>query len=314
MGSPGELRLISALCDGSVEAIQPNVTRDEGIIEYPNAQDLLDEYDHPIIDTLESLVERGILDRSYMTKRYLCPSCRMYWMYYIGACPACGSLHTSGRVIARHQECGYSSPAHNFEHEDGSQVCPGCSKRVSTSSLEYSEKHVCRTCDELFSEPEHRIRCRVCLKDYLPKQVLERTLYEYTVTDHGRAWYHIQMMTRDELVSYLEKRNFETRLNVSLTTSEPYPVHVYGEHALMDRRVAARIYDEVEVDDLHELQTAATRVAAHPLVVLTNRSISEEIRDLLIELDMKLLTVQPDGTLDNTYNVHEESATENHPI
>lgn len=310
MGSPGELRLISALCDGSVEAITPNVTQDEGIIEYPSAQNLLDESDQPIIDTLESLVESRILDKSYTTKRYLCPSCKMYWMYYIRACPICGSLHTSGRVIARHQECGYSSPAHDFEHKDGSQVCPGCSKRISISSLEYDEKHVCRTCDELFSAPEHRLRCRVCLEDYLPKQVLERTLYEYTLTDHGRAWYHIQMMTRDELITYLEKRNFETTLDVAISSSEPYPVHVYGEHSLMDRRVAARIYDTVEPDDLHELRTAAARVAAHPLVVLTNRSISEEIRDLLIDHDMKLLTVQPDGSLDNTYSTYETSATE----
>lgn len=198
MVSPGKLRLVSALYNDSSDTIKPTI-RADNTVTYPIVAETVDKRDLPAINTLNSLVKRGILDKTFSRKAYICPSCDLARMGYSRACPECESAHTVGRVVARHPDCGYAGPADEFERNDGQRSCRGCMVTVEISELEYDEKHRCHGCGATFSQPQHRVRCRVCLNTHLPEQVAERTLYTYHLTDHGRAWYHIQMMTRDEI-------------------------------------------------------------------------------------------------------------------
>lgn len=309
MVSPGELRFIAALYD-SDNICEPTIK--EGTVEYPLAKDLLDDTDLPVLDTFDSLVNRNVLEKIYTTKAYICPSCHLYGrMNYIRACGTCGSTHTTGRIVASHPECGYSGPANEFEREDGSRVCAGCTTPVKTAELEYEEKHICRDCDSMFSQSRHCIQCRVCQTIYLPKQVLERSLYEYQLTDHGRAWYQIQMMTRDAVTDRLESQEFDTTVDFTISTdTETYPVVVYAEREVLTERIIVGIYDNLTSSDINYLQTAAQHAGAHPLIVLTTRSIPETLLRSIRDQEMSLLTVQPDGTLGREYTTVKSSHTQ----
>jgi hypothetical protein len=305
MVSPGELRLMSALYDDSTDAIKPTIDADNTVV-YPTVERTVDEQDLPAIDTLDSLVEREILVETYSRKAYICPSCDIERMGYSRACPECGSTHTIGRVVARHPDCEYAGPADEFERNGGRRSCPLCKTFVMIAELEYDQKHHCHDCGATFSQPQHRVQCRICFNTYNPKQVPERTFYEYHLTDHGRAWYHIQMMTRDRIRERFEEREFTTRIDISIANgSASYPVHVDAEHTVLDLRIIAGIYDDLQLTDLDYLQEAAEQAMAHPLVVITNRVVSKQILRQLQDRQINLLAVQHDGTLSSEYAVHD---------
>lgn len=305
MVSPGELRLLSRLERELDGVLTPTIGTDNQVV-YPDAQEIVDERDLPVIETLDRLADKGVLQKEYLRKAYICPSCDLERMGYSSACPECDSVHTLSRVTARHSACGYFGPANEFVHDENTAICPGCDTGVESSNLTYDEKHVCRDCDTTFTEPQHRVQCRSCFATYCPRQVPERTFYRYSLTDHGRAWYQIRMMTRDELTKLLEERSYTIRVDVSLTNgTETYPVHVHAEPEIVGTRIVAGIDDELQPSTLDNLQRAANWVGARPLIVSTTRTISKQSYQQLQSREILLLTVQPDGTLSDEYTVRE---------
>lgn len=307
MVSPGELRLVAWLYENP-KNVDPTISEDNTVV-YPTAAEIVDDRDRPIRGTLDALAEREILEKELTRKGYICPSCNLEGMRYSSACPECGSIHTTGRVVTRHPDCGHSGPADEFEQEGGQRHCPGCETAVTASELEYDQRHVCRDCEATFSRPQHQVQCRVCLETYLPKQVTERLLYSYRLTDHGRAWYQIQQMTREQARTQFEEWGYATEIDIEIQRgSEPRHINVFAEHTMLNRRVIANIHDEIETADLGYLRECAELAAAHPAVISTDRYVPSEILNEIRDREMGLLTVQQDGTLGREYDAGEETS------
>jgi rubrerythrin len=307
MISPGELRLVAWLYENSKD-VDPTINEDSTVV-YSTASKIVDARDRPVSGTLDSLAKRCVLEKELTRKGYICPSCSLEGMRYSRACPECGSVHTTGRVVANHPDCGHSGPADEFEQKDGQRYCHGCDTAIDQTELEYDQRHVCRDCGTAFSRPQHQVQCRICLETYLPEQVTERLFYSYRLTDHGRAWYQIQMMTREQARTQFEERGYATEIDIEISNgSEPCAVNVFAEHTMLNKRVIANIYDEVETADLDYLWECAELGAAHPAVISTDRHVPSEILNEIRDRSMGLLTVQHDGTLGLEYDSREETS------
>lgn len=303
MVSPGELRLVSAIYDEPDKITKPTISVDNSV-KYPLAEAIVDKQDLPIIGTLDSLSKKNILNKIFYRKGYVCPSCNIERMGYSRACPECGSIHTIGRVVARHSKCGHIAPASEFKQDGNQHACPDCNHNLCMSEIEYDEKHSCKNCGIVFSQPQHQVQCRVCLNTFLPKQVTERTLYEYRLTNHGRAWYHIHMMTREQAYEWFQQRNYTTDLDTSVSVGTTlYPLHVYADHNTFDMQIVAGICDSIHSYDISRLQTTAKYIEATPILIATVRNFPKHAVRNLQYKQIGLLTVQPDGTLGRDYSI-----------
>jgi hypothetical protein len=308
MVSVGKVRLVSRLYDDSDMSFEPRIR--DGIVEYPIATSALDNRDHPTTGALDDLADKGILDKQYATKSYICPGCTSTGLKYIGACPRCGTTHTIGQTVARHAGCSHTAPPSEFEQSDGSQHCPNCEVVVDSSDMEYDQRNVCRECEAEFADPDERMQCRDCLNTYSPVRVAERTLYDYALTAHGQGWYETQIRVRELLVERLESRGFETEVDAIITSADgEHPVHVYAEDPLLDTRLVADIHDEPSPSDVEYLQTAAEHADATGVVIVTTPSVPSEIAKLTEERGQNLLALGSDDALTREWTTAEASAT-----
>ncbi|MEM4782098.1 MAG: hypothetical protein QXG03_11145, partial [Halalkalicoccus sp.] len=295
MVSGGELRLVGWLLEED-NSIAPTINEDNEVV-YPTAARILDSQ-RSARETLDSLARREILEKELARKGYICPSCGLDAMRYSRACPDCDSIHTTGRVLVRHPDCGHSGPAAEFDCSGGGRRCRGCDTAVKATELNYEQRHVCLDCKSIFSEPRHRLQCRVCLETYPPKQLSERLLYTYHLTDHGRAWYHIRMMTREQARRAFEDKGYATEMDATVRDGDgTRTVDLLADHGVLDRRVVANIHDGIETTDLERLRACAEAAAAHPTIISTDRFVSKEVLREIRNREMGLLTVQRDGTL-----------------
>lgn len=306
MVSPGELRLISTVCNQSSSEIKP-VISEEGVVRYPFVNDVVDKQDFPVIEMLDALASNEILTKSYIKKSYICQSCNSQEMEYSRACPICETTHTAGRVIASHDDCDHSGPAAEFERNGGEQVCQGCNRTVTRSDLSYEERHFCRECDSAFSTPQHRLRCQNCRSSYLPKQLPERVLYEYSISEYGHTWYRTQTTAKARAKERLRENKYAVEEDTVVSTNgDSYPVHLYGEDTTFDTRVVVGLHDAARGLDLEYLCTTAESVGAHPLVVVTYQPVPHQALEKCETNDISVLAVQEDGSLAKDFAVTPE--------
>ncbi|ADJ15535.1 TackOD1 domain-containing metal-binding protein [Halalkalicoccus jeotgali] len=303
MVSPGELRLLTELSEGTNE-FTPE-TGPGGAVEYPTAERLLDDRDPDVVDVLERYGARGVLEGEFVSKVYSCPECDTQGMQYTTACPACESAHAVETTVLEHQACGYAAPESYFEDE-GDLACPDCETTVREEGLSRRQQYVCKECGEVFETPEDRLWCRDCLYMFPPAETIERALYRYQITDDGREWTDRHRLAREAAADSLEERRFEVSVDTTVEgDGTTYPVHVFAEDPLMgDRRVVA-IAERPTEKHVAAFRDLASDVGAHPIIITTTGAVSEEVARRAEATEVTLLSARPDGTLDSEYDVGE---------
>lgn len=301
MVSPGELRVLLELSDGEGE-FTPE-TGPGGAIEYPAAAQLLDGHDGDVLDVLERFGARGVLEGEFVSKVYSCPECSTQGMQYTSACPSCESAHTVETTVAEHRSCGYIDEESAFKRESG-MVCPECETSVTAENLDRTERHLCKECNEVFDEADHRLWCRDCLYMFPPQETIERALYRYRITEDGREWTDRHHAARASVADSLEDRRFEVNVDTTVEgDGQTYPVHVYAEDPLLgDRRVVA-IAERPTEEAIEQFSGLARTVGAHPIVITTTGAVSEAVATRANTSELTLLSAHPDGSLDSEYEV-----------
>lgn len=300
MSSPGELRLLSKLIEGSIERFEPTVT-DKGRVEYREVQGLLTRRDGTSREALNTLAERGLLTQDYTTKTYVCPSCQTDGMQYITACPSCGATNTIRTTFFEHESCGYMDESKAFEIEDDADIyyCPNCEDEVDASVIAITQKHLCKGCSEPFESPNHRLWCLDCLHLCSPRKATEQTLYQYELTEEGENWYEVQTSARTLLADELTTRGFDVHVdtNVQAGENESYPVHVLAEDDLLNQRIVADIHSTVDSDKLNYISTAARAVQTQPLLLAIDDRLSDDMLQIANKQGVVMLWIDRDGSI-----------------
>lgn len=298
------LRLLSALSDGSLAGFEPTID-DEGRVEYAEARRRLEYHGASPRETLDSLSEVGLLDRTYTTKAYVCPSCRTEGLQYITACPYCESTHTDRPAFFEHDACGYSGPSTEFEEGgSGEHRCPNCDVRFDSSELTIERKHRCLDCEERFDSPAHRLWCRSCLDLHPPDEAIENILYDYGLSDDGERWYDSQVTARDRLAEEFESRGFDVEVDAVVQDGEEsYPVHLRAEDALLGQELVADVHSIVDAENVRYVETAARRLGARPLLLSVNDDPSAELLETAGEHGVTVLRLERDGSITRSSTV-----------
>ncbi len=314
MASPGTVRLLTALWEGSLDQIRPTLDIDTGEVTYPDATERLDDRDGETFDLLETLAERDLLYREFQEKQYICPRCDTKGMQYTTACPACESPQTIRTDRYLHEECGFEGLREQFVAEDV-VVCPDCETELeSLSHLESDAVHVCENCETVFDTPADRLRCRECYVVAQPLQTIERILYRYYISDAGSQWVEEQLTARQLVVEILEDRKLETTIDTTVTNreGEKIPVHVSAHDALLDERVIAAVHERPEETDVTELLSLAGDANARATLVTTSGEIvGTDVADVVADERLSVLRLTKNDTLRREYEIVEESDSQN---
>lgn len=305
MVSPGTLSALTALADGTTAEYEPSIDTETGAVSYPTAETHLNEGDPTAFETLESLARRGVLDKTFEEKVYICPGCGAEGMQYTTACQGCGSAHTVETELFEHMECGHIAPREEFAVAPEEFVCPGCGSELdSLEGIERGVRHVCQDCESYFETPEHGLRCRDCEDIYVPGDAVERVLCRYDLTGDGERWVEAQLAARESMVEMLEERGFETDANTTVRTDgTEHTVHVYAEDVLLDSRIVAAVHERPDSEAATRLREVAADVDARPFLITTLGSVDEGVEAIADRAEMRILSAEADGTLRNDYQV-----------
>ncbi|MFH2112316.1 MAG: hypothetical protein ABIJ47_13775 [Candidatus Bathyarchaeota archaeon] len=129
--NPEEDFFLQQLKDLGIRDIQPRFTA-QGI-EF-EALACMQTYYEPteMIMLLDSLTDKGILEKINYGTVGLCPGCSSPVFMLTLACPRCGSLKVSKKELVKHVECGHSGYSDEFVvgiH----YVCPSCGAQAKIS-------------------------------------------------------------------------------------------------------------------------------------------------------------------------------------
>lgn len=300
MSSPGKLRLLSKLSEGSIERFEPTVT-DEGRVKYTEVEDLLTRRDGTSREALNTLAERGLLTQEYTTKIYVCPSCQTDGMQYITACSSCDSTNTIRTTFFEHESCDYTGESMEFEGENGTDTyyCPNCEDELDSSEMAITQKHLCKECSKPFERPNHRLWCLDCLHLCAPEKATEQTLYQYELTEDGKNWYEIQTSARTLLADELTTRGFNVHVDTDVHKDEnkSYPVHIHAEDDLLNHQIVADIHSTVNSDKLRYISTAAREIRARPLLLTIDDRVPDDILQIANERGVTMLWVDRDDSI-----------------
>lgn len=311
MATPGELRLLEKLADGTVEEFSP-VINEDGEVSYPDVERHLDASDEDSYAVLESFAHREILYREFREKAYVCPECGRDGMQYTTICAECGSQNTIEQELFEHVECGGLASKDRFQAGDGEYVCPECELTVRPEQIEVLHQHVCQTCGESAAGSVGALQCRECLSVYEPQETIEWVLYSYGFEQYGRQWLTTQLSARQALAEMLDDRGFTVEVDTVLRgDNEETSIHLYGEEDLLGDRVVGAVHERPNKAAVERLQTTAASVGARTLMVSTSGTVTEGAEELAQTHDVGLLSYQQDGSLqrEHTTATHNERSS-----
>jgi hypothetical protein len=224
---------------------------------------------------LEDLADFGALSRRLANRVHLCPNCRRWTIILREACPTCSSLDVAVESVIHHFACAHVGLDSEFRH--GAELkCPKCGKMLRHIGLDYERPHetyVCRTCEQLFEDPQIATQCLHCRWDGAGSDVLSQPIYEYELTARGH-----EAVQRGEL-SGLKLRETIRNARFAIATREFLELEVERELFRLNRyrRPLAVLLCQFLADDApHPL----FREADPDLVADLSQGLLESVRSL----------------------------------
>jgi hypothetical protein len=153
------------------------------------------------VKTAERLVERGLLTKTLRDKLNCCPSCASSRINVREECDACHSINIHDVPIVHHFECGYQGPLTDFMVHSGlvspsstsvrsPLSCPKCTSSLAHFGVDYDQPgHLitCHDCGHQTGEAGVGFVCLDCEKHTTPQQIKTHGVYDYELTEAGRA-------------------------------------------------------------------------------------------------------------------------------
>jgi Zn finger protein HypA/HybF involved in hydrogenase expression len=143
------------------------------------------------VEDLELLADRGFLERIFVERLMICPTCRSHAVNVHEACVTCGSGNLTPIVTYFHFRCGYIGPEKSFSLEAGGLRCPKCKKFLVDLGTDHDSPGVmyeCRHCAATFQQPQMGVRCIACGASFLGTALNDLThldVFAYRLSHRG---------------------------------------------------------------------------------------------------------------------------------
>ncbi|MFA6074754.1 MAG: hypothetical protein WCV63_03995 [Negativicutes bacterium] len=139
---------------------------------------------------LEEMTNQNILAKTRLVDRiFCCSSCFSALLKFSDLCPHCGSINIRNEKFVHCFTCGHVAPESQFI-KDGRMVCPSCRTKLRLIGEDYDrplENGVCLDCGNYHIDSKLSVVCLTCNKTFSTEDLSKRPIYEYKLTDAGRA-------------------------------------------------------------------------------------------------------------------------------
>jgi hypothetical protein len=213
------MKLVAEMLAGKITDIRPQLdyASELGFV-YPVAEQILGVKVKKLIPILDSLVDKGILNRNFFERLLRCPQCRSLNLRPTTHCPKCGSGDIARGRVLEHIVCGYVGLEDEFVAK-GRYICPKCKVELRTIGSDYQSLGLlrkCRDCDEVFNIPVIKWRCLKCSSLNAEDKVIEANIYSYTLNEAKRGWLEFELKPKRELIEFLMERGYEVTENATV--------------------------------------------------------------------------------------------------
>jgi Zn finger protein HypA/HybF involved in hydrogenase expression len=125
----------------------------------------LDFDEKRLAEDLHALADEGYLERIFIERLMICPSCESHAVNVHEACVTCSSSNLATIVSYFHFRCGYVGPEKTFKKEQRGLRCPKCKGLLVDLGTDHDspgEFYECRGCEAMFQQPQMAVRCLSC--------------------------------------------------------------------------------------------------------------------------------------------------------
>lgn len=161
----------------------------EGVV-YPAAAGDLDA--QQVSEDLETLADRGYLERIFVERLMICPSCESHAVNVHEACVTCSSSNLESIKSYFHFRCGFIGPEKAFVKDAGGMRCPKCKKYLVDLGTQYDspgDYFECKNCAAMFQQPQMGVRCLSCgarFNGLALQDIKHRDVYAYRLLLRGQ--------------------------------------------------------------------------------------------------------------------------------
>src|SRR5579875_549843 len=115
-----------------------------------------------MLEQLEELENRGILERVGIKSFPICPFCNTSLFKPNIVCPSCKSPSLIKSEFLVHYECNYIGEISEFQKETNIFVCPKCNRQLKRVGIDYGRPgklYKCKKCNEINQYPLIELEC-----------------------------------------------------------------------------------------------------------------------------------------------------------
>lgn len=249
-------RLLSALRDGLVSEFKPRFSCVEGFT-YPDAERVMGASQQVAKQTLESLVEDGLLVKELSEVMVACPFCGSVGLSIRLECPNCGLSTVRRGVAIEHLPCGHLDFEDIFTDAKG-LVCPKCRKPLKALGIDYRKPgsfYRCSSCREMTASPKKTLICGGCGKAFSEDDAAVAEAYIYRVNPEKTSVIAMESMDLRPIIEKLRDMGWEARPSASLKGKSGIEHQFFlvvnggneGRRLAVDITMGEGVVDEVQI-------------------------------------------------------------------
>jgi hypothetical protein len=142
---------------------------------------------------LATLADRGYLERIFVERLMICPTCDSHAVNVHEACVTCNSSNLVTIKSYFHFRCGFIGPEKAFGQDPGGLRCPKCKGLLTDLGTRYDspgEFFDCQNCAAMFQQPQMAARCLSCGALFLGNalnQLRYRDVFAYRLSLRGET-------------------------------------------------------------------------------------------------------------------------------
>ena len=282
---------------------------------------------------LDRLRSRNVIKDDLLIDRVRsCPQCKRAHLSFIDVCPNCKSLDIEKQKSLHCFNCGFVGPESKFQR-NGVLVCPNCETRLRHIGADYDrpfEQCHCKSCSELFIDPEVRARCMQCGKNSSPDELALELINSYQLAEKGRevCRHGEELGSLNSLINLtlIPVEVFTFALNWLDKLFIRHPEQVYSLLALKVQNISALIdkkgYEEAQATiralsqrlrEVIRVTDLVTRSADDLYFILSPSTPNEGAQVIKDKLLSALISIQPDHELILRVEISSYSASSEKP-
>jgi hypothetical protein len=285
-GDEREMKLVGAMLEAKLVDIKPQLdfTTELGFV-YPVVEQAVRVKGQEAVGIVESLTDKGILQRSFFDRLLRCPRCQSINLRPSTHCPSCGSGDIARGRILEHVACGYVGVEEEFTTK-GRYICPRCKLELRTLGTDYRSRGVlrkCHDCSEVFNVPVIKWRCLKCSSLADEDDVKEVNIYAYSLDESKRNWLEFELQPKVQFLDFLSRHGYKITENAKVKgrSGAEHTIDMLAtrDDGVITHNIAIGIEisrDKIRLDRIMDFDVKAFDSGLHDKVLIIIPALGEE--------------------------------------